>query len=203
MCFSLRCPCSVNRKWIITIQSTSSLGSFRFHTGNWRPSQISWSWTATQWLWNEQKDTVILKIATIDAWWVFFVVVNDPKGLNVYYCRNLKHQYKSALRVHFIGRVVGSIRSRTVLLVNLHSPYFYIFKYTRAVKQKVWNEAENGERDWAECEARTLRALKTLTPRFTDFFTDFAKKNRLFCSLTFTHINKAHYRGGLRTPFLP
>ena len=30
----------------------------------------------------------------------------------------------------------------------------------------------------------TLRALKTLTPRFTDFFTDFEKKNRLFCSLT-------------------
>ena len=26
-------------------------------------------------------------------------------------------------------------------------------------------------------------ALKTLTPRFTDFFTDFEKKSRLFCSL--------------------
>ena len=25
----------------------------------------------------------------------------------------------------------------------------------------------------------------TLTPRFTDFFTDFEKKNRLFCSLTY------------------
>ena len=58
--FSLRCPCSVNRKWIITIQSTYSLGSFRFQTGNWKPSQISWSWTASQLLWNEQKDTVIL-----------------------------------------------------------------------------------------------------------------------------------------------
>ena len=30
---------------------------------------------------------------------------------------------------------------------------------------------------------RALRARKTLTPRFTDFFTDFEKKNRLFCSL--------------------
>ena len=52
----------------------------------------------------------------------------------------------------------------------------------RAVKQKVWNEAENRERDWGEtlkiraCEARALRARKTLTPRFTDFFTDFEKK---------------------------
>ena len=33
------------------------------------------------------------------------------------------------------------------------------------------------------CEARALRAHKTLTPRFTDFFSDFEKKNRLFCSL--------------------
>ena len=55
----------------------------------------------------------------------------------------------------------------------------------RAVKQKVWNEAENRERDWGEmlasharrsCEASTLRARKTLTQRFTDFFTDFEEK---------------------------
>ena len=30
------------------------------------------------------------------------------------------------------------------------------------------------------CEARALRARKTLTPRFTDFFTDFEKKNDCF-----------------------
>ena len=41
----------------------------------------------------------------------------------------------------------------------------------RAVKQKVWNEAENRERDWGE----TLHARKTLTPRFPDFFTDLEK----------------------------
>ena len=66
-----------------------------------------------------------------------------------------------------------------------NSPYFCVFKYARAVKQKVWNEAENRGRDWREtlkirffslashalraCEARALRVLKTLTPRFTDF----------------------------------
>ena len=79
-----------------------------------------------------------------------------------------------------------------------NSQYFCVFKYVRAVKQKVWNEAENRERDWGE----TLKivfflsphtpygrvrlacfARKTLTLRFTDFFTDFEKKNRLFCSL--------------------
>ena len=40
-----------------------------------------------------------------------------------------------------------------------NSPYFCVFKYARAVKRG--------------CEARALRARKTLTPRFTDFFTDF------------------------------
>ena len=32
---------------------------------------------------------------------------------------------------------------------------------------------------WA-CEARALRTRKTLTPRFTDFFTDFEKKTDCF-----------------------
>ena len=52
-----------------------------------------------------------------------------------------------------------------------NSPHFCVFKNTRAVKQKVWNEAEN--REW---KARALRAHETLTSRFSDFFTDFEKK---------------------------
>ena len=55
--------------------------------------------------------------------------------------------------------------------------------YARAVKQKDWNEAENRERDWGEKLNSTRFARETFTPRFTDFFTDFEKKNRLFCSL--------------------
>ena len=39
---------------------------------------------------------------------------------------------------------------RLVRLQN--SPYFYVFKYARAVKQKVWYEAENRERDWGETQ---------------------------------------------------
>ena len=38
------------------------------------------------------------------------------------------------------------------------------------------------------CEASALRARKTLTPRFTDFFYWFWEKNRLFCSLINKHI---------------
>ena len=48
-----------------------------------------------------------------------------------------------------------------------NSPYFCVFKYARAVKQKVCNEAENKERDCGDCGD---------TLRFTDFFTDFEKK---------------------------
>ena len=31
-----------------------------------------------------------------------------------------------------------------------NSPYFCVFKYVRAVKQRVWNDAQNSKRDWGE-----------------------------------------------------
>ena len=40
-----------------------------------------------------------------------------------------------------------------------NSPYFWVFKYARAVKQKVWNEAENRERDWGETLKISLTRL--------------------------------------------
>ena len=67
-----------------------------------------------------------------------------------------------------------------------------IFAYARAVKQKVWNEAENRERDWGEtlkirltrvgtCEALAVCARETLNfVRFTDSFTDFEEKTDCF-----------------------
>ena len=48
-----------------------------------------------------------------------------------------------------------------------NSPYFCVFKYARAVKQKVWNEAENRERDYGRvrlaCFAR-VRLLRHALP---------------------------------------
>ena len=44
-----------------------------------------------------------------------------------------------------------------------NSPYFCVFKYTRAVKQKVWNEAENRERDLAK-DASHVRLLRHALP---------------------------------------
>ena len=41
-----------------------------------------------------------------------------------------------------------------------NSPHFCVFKYGRAVKQKVCNEAENKGRDWGE----TLKILSSHTP---------------------------------------
>ena len=64
-----------------------------------------------------------------------------------------------------------------------NSPYFCVFKHAQAVKQnsgmRLKTESETG--DWRRaCEARALRARKTLTPPFTDFFTDFEKKTDCF-----------------------
>ena len=42
---------------------------------------------------------------------------------------------------------------------------------------RLITESETGE---SPCEARPLRVRKTLTPRFTDFFTDFEKKTDRF-----------------------
>ena len=55
-------------------------------------------------------------------------------------------------KVAKIYRRLYSGGGRAQIIVPHHtrlqnSPYFCVFKYARAVKQKVWNEAENRERD--------------------------------------------------------
>ena len=47
----------------------------------------------------------------------------------------------AAMRFSVLIRWIGRLQN---------SPYFCVFKCARAVKQKVWYEAENGERDWGE-----------------------------------------------------
>ena len=66
-----------------------------------------------------------------------------------------------------------------------NSQYFCAFKYARAIKQKVWNEAENRERDWGERPYGRVR-LARFTPRFTDFFTDFNNKKTDCFAVYFT-----------------
>ena len=92
------------------------------------------------------------------------------------------------------GRSLGRSVYDHVITRLQNSPYFCVFRHARTVKQTIWNEAENRERDWGETLkirffflthhglVRLARLARvTLTPRFTDFFTDcFA---RLLCSL--------------------
>ena len=55
-------------------------------------------------------------------------------------------------------------------------PYFCVFKYSRAVKQKVWSETGAYGRVRPACFAR-VRPLSYAKPILRK------KKNRLFCSL--------------------
>ena len=51
-----------------------------------------------------------------------------------------------------------------------NSPYFCVFKYARAVKQKVLNKAENREREWGETlKIRTVRFACAIFFRITHF----------------------------------
>ena len=45
-----------------------------------------------------------------------------------------------------------------------NSPYFCVFKYAPAVKQKVWNEVENRERNWGETLKTRVFFLSPHTP---------------------------------------
>ena len=83
---------------------------------------------------------------------------------------------------------------RNVLLNRLQNMRIFAYSSTREQSNersgtKLKTESETGERLSPHTPYGRVRlarfALKTLTPRFTDFFTDFEKKNRLFCSLTF------------------
>jgi len=46
-----------------------------------------------------------------------------------------------------------------------NSPYFCLFKYVRAVKQKVWSEAGTGERDCEEAQKILQAKLQGPVPR--------------------------------------
>ena len=85
--------------------------------------------------------------------------------------------------------------SRTYALLELDCKTVRIFAYLSKREQsnkrsgtRLKTESETGERRFfplashalRACEARALRARKTRTPRFTDFFTDFEKKNDCF-----------------------
>ena len=69
------------------------------------------------------------------------VVVEELKAVEI--IRSRRAQFIYDRNYNRIGLSHGVIRLQS-------SPYFCVFNYARAVKQKVWNDAENSERDWGE-----------------------------------------------------
>ena len=66
-----------------------------------------------------------------------------------------------------------------------NSPYFACSskreQSNKRSETRLKTESETGERRYGRVRlARALRARKTRTPRFTDFFTDFEKKTDCF-----------------------
>ena len=151
---------------------------------------FSLAWISFSWFWY------------MFSWWLslaYFSLISvsstTPNASSAHACIEIKdvlgHQ-ETALHL-LRGNSTPTKFAHNIKKIRLqNSPYFCVFKYARAVKQKVWNEAENRERDWGEtlkicffflsraCKARALRARKTLTPRFTNFFTDFEKNTDCF-----------------------
>ena len=68
-----------------------------------------------------------------------------------------------------------------------NSPYFCVFKYAREVKQKVWNEAENRDRDWGETlKIGSYRKWKPMDPKKIFVMTSAYARTTVQLSL-FTH----------------
>ena len=92
------------------------------------------------------------------------------------------------------GRSLGRLVYGHVITRLQNSPYFWVFSHARTAKQTIWNEAENRERDWGETlKMRFFSSRLTglaLTPRFTDFFTDFEKKPDCFAVYVITKFSR-------------
>ena len=58
-----------------------------------------------------------------------------------------------------------------------NSPYFCVFKYKQAVKQKVWKGAENREWDWGEVRLAHFSRVRLLRHALLISLLIFGKKN--------------------------
>ena len=67
-----------------------------------------------------------------------------------------------------------------LLLKDLDCKTVRIFAYSNKREQSNERSGTRLKTESEACEARALRACKTLTPRFTDFLTDFEEKTDCF-----------------------
>ena len=64
------------------------------------------------------------------------------------------------LKLRFDRYITETLSLFWIIFRLQNSPYFRVFKYARAVKQKVWNKAENRERDWGETPYGRVRLAR-------------------------------------------
>ena len=79
---------------------------------------------------------------------------------------------------------------------------FCVFKYARAVKQKVWNEAENRDRDWGETlKIRSYRKWKPMDPEKIFIMTSANARTTVELSL-FAHAPTKNWTAGFAATFI-
>ena len=97
------------------------------------------------------------------SWWFC------SERLPFYWCKRLPRQ-REELDFQWFHPWPKQLTASAHVCRLQNSPYFCVFKYARAVKQKVWNEAENRERDWRETlKIRTVRFAYVIFVGITHF----------------------------------
>ena len=108
-----------------------------------------------------------------------------------------QHHWEERLNSFCCGQVCVPHHTNVCKILRLwgaisrlqNSPYFCVFKYVRAVKQKVWNEAENRDRDAKNTYGRVRLVLfarvRLLRHALPSSLLILRKKTRLFCSLSY------------------
>ena len=95
-------------------------------------------------------------------------------------------------KVRISGVKVSHHRKGPLIKIQTHlymvvdcknSPYFCVFKYARAVKLKVWSEAENREQDWRETLFSLASHAQDSYATLYRFLYWFWEKKFLICSL--------------------
>ena len=102
-----------------------------------------------------------------------------------------KYHYGQLILALFDALFYACRRKNTFLSLKhnrlQNSPYFCVFKYVRAVKQKVWNdwnETENRKWDWGEKKLTVLQSRNTISYCITYKFTK--NKRQIILKITQT-----------------
>ena len=114
---------------------------------------------------------------------VTFLPSPSPRFCLLFYFRAKAHARKCPLiRISSGSKLGPHVYAFTSKFIDCKTVHIFAYSSTREQSNKRSGTKLKTESETAirACEARALRARKTLTPRFTDFFTDFEKKTDCF-----------------------